>query len=92
MNARYHVPPVFVDADPDPIPTLDYFRRCPAVDIAVGDLVIRDSAVWRVKAKRESSTSARFIFTLFPMAGGRPETDVYFPRQWLFVYRVRQGR
>lgn len=85
MPDRFYIPPVFVDAEMSVPPPSGAFRNRPAQQICVGDLVMLGGQVWRVKDRRTSRKSPRVTFTLWPVTGGRPETESFFPREWLSV-------
>lgn len=87
MMAEFKIPPVFVEAEAAPPPPQSAFRKRPAEQIAVGDMVVLLGQVYRVKARRTSQTSPRITFVLYPCAGGRPTRQSYFPRNWLDVAR-----
>lgn len=78
-----YIPPVFVDPDPDPIPSLEHFRKRPAGSLQIGDFVHLCGEVWRVKDRRTSRTSPRITFTLWNVRGGRPEIESFFLREWI---------
>ncbi|HLU08556.1 MAG TPA: hypothetical protein VK003_02740 [Oceanobacillus sp.] len=88
MPNQFHIPPVFVDAEMSAPPPAGAFRKRPAQQVCVGDLVVLSGQVWRVKDRRTSRTSPRITFTLWPVMGGRPETESFFPREWLPVIPV----
>lgn len=89
MN-RFYIPAVFVNSEPTPPPPATAFRKRPAQQIAVGDLLLLSGQVWRVKDRRTSKTSPRITFTLWNVAGGRPETESFFPREWVLSYKVNK--
>jgi len=76
------IPPVFVNAEPMPPPDGAAFRKCPAEHIRVGDLVLLGVFIYRVKARRQSPSSPKLHFTLWPVAGGKPIAESWFPREW----------
>lgn len=88
MVDRFYIPPVFVEAEMSAPPPTYAFRKRPAQQITVGDLLLLGGLVWRVKDRRTSRTSPRITFTLWPVMGGRPETESFFPREWLSVTRA----
>ena len=85
MPDRFYIPPVFVEAEMSAPPPGGAFRKCPAQQIGVGDLLLLGGLAWRVKDRRTSRTSPRITFTLWPVMGGRPATESFFPREWLPV-------
>ena len=88
MADRLKIPPVFVDAEAAPLPAQSAFQKRPVEQIEAGDLVLLQGQVWRVKERRDSRTSPRITITLWPVAGGRPQTRSYFPREWLPAARA----
>ena len=91
MSERPIIPPVRVEPEADPLPATT-FRKCPAEQIAVGDLLLLRGQVWRIKDRRTSHTSPRVTLTLWPVQGGRPEVHAFFPREWLPVaHAARSG-
>lgn len=84
MSSKFpHIPPVFVDAEDTPLLSYAAFRKRPCEEISVGDRVWVRGQAFRVKDRRTSLTSPRITFTLHPILGGRPETQSFFPREWL---------
>jgi hypothetical protein len=85
--SSHFVPPVFVAAEPTPPPPISAFLKYPAQHVEVGDLMLLGGEVWRVKDRRTSRTSPRITFTLWNGRGGRPETESFFPREWIPVVK-----
>jgi len=85
MPDRFYIPPIFVDAEMKTPPPTGAFCKRPAQQVTVGDLLLLGGQVWRVKDRRTSRKSPRITFTLYPVMGGRPETESFFPREWLPV-------
>ena len=85
MPDRFYIPPVFVDAEMNTPPPTGSFHKCPAQQVTVGDLLLLGGQVWRVKDRRTSRKSPRITLTLYPVMGGRPEIESFFPREWLPV-------
>ena len=86
MSSKFYIPPVFVDAEPTPPPPLSAFRKRPAQHIQIGDLLLLGGETWRVKDRRTSKTSPRITFVLWNVRGGRPETESFFPREWVLCF------
>jgi hypothetical protein len=84
MNDRPIIPPVRVEPESDPLPATT-FQKLPAEEIDIGDLLLLRGQVWRIKDRRTSRTSPRITLTLWPVLGGRPEVQSFFPREWLPV-------
>jgi hypothetical protein len=85
MPDRFYIPPVFVEPEMSAPPPSGAFRKRPVQQVGVGDLLLFGGSVWRVKDRRTSRMSPRITFTLWPVTGGRPETESFFPREWLLV-------
>lgn len=91
MADKLKIPPVFVDAETEPPPPSAAFRKYPLEHIASGDLVLLHGQVWRVKDRRTTRASPRITMTLWPVAGGRPHSASFFPREWLPAVRAASG-
>lgn len=83
MSQKFNIPPVSVDPEPAMPPPVSAFNKRPVEQIAAGDLLLIRGQVWRAKDRRTSRTSPRITLTLWPVKGGRPETQSFFPREWL---------
>lgn len=84
---QLNIPPVFVEAEADSIPESAFCQR-PAEEIRTGDAIMLHGQAWRVKGRQTRRKSPRILYTLYPIAGGRPHSAECFPRQWLPVARI----
>lgn len=83
------IPPVTVAAEDTPPPPENAFRRQPVERIATGDLLLVRGKAWRVKHVQTRRTTPRISLTLWPVQGGRPVVEAWFPREWVPVYREK---
>jgi len=82
MDAKFWIPPTYISPEPDPPPAPSDFRKRPAQHIFPGDLMLLGGCVWRVKA-RHTLKSGKIVFTLWPVSGGRPASESFYPREWV---------
>lgn len=87
-TTKFNIPPVMVDAETKAPPTPSEFRRRPAEEIRIGDLVLVRNEAWRVKSRTTYKSSRRITFVLYPCEGGRPETRSYMPREWMPIVKA----
>jgi hypothetical protein len=88
MSDRFFIPLVFVEAEMSTPPPTSLFRKRPAQQVTAGDLLLLGGQVWRVKDRHSGRTSPRITFTLWPVIGGRPETESFLPRAWIPTVRA----
>jgi hypothetical protein len=86
MSSKFYIPPVFVEAESGFIPPLSTFKKRPAEQFKVNDLIHLCGETWRIKDRRTSKTSLRITFVLWNVRGGRPETESFFPREWVLCF------
>lgn len=87
MSSKLNIPPVTVEAEMTTPPPETAFRKHPVERITAGDLLLLRGKVWRVKHVQTRRTSPRISLTLWPVQGGRPEVQSFFPREWFPVIR-----
>lgn len=81
------IPPTFIEKEPEPPPPAEWFQMCPVQNIRVDDLVIHHEVVFRVKEHRHRANTPRHHFALWPVLGGRPESFMFYSREWIPAYR-----
>ena len=83
-----NIPVVVVEPEQGDIPKYGMFYKRPAETVQEGDVLWLRNKPWRVVQRRApSSVNIRYRFTCHPCQGGRPESFVFFSREWVEMWR-----
>lgn len=82
----YYIPPSKVEAEQGEIPALPEFQRRPILKLKVDDLIFLTGEIYRIKSKRGIKQSIKIRFELYPVAGGAPIVESFFPNEWIRSY------
>lgn len=85
MTTETRIPLVTVEPE-QPSTSTPTFRKRPAEDVMLGDLILARDQQWRVKRIQRSKSAPRIWFTCWPVRGGRPQMFTIAPREWINTY------
>lgn len=77
-----NIPRPWIEPEATPPPPTSVFKKRPAEEIELGDLVLVGVKAYRVVRKRRFKGYAWMRFTLYPLEGGIIISEDWFPRQW----------